>query len=107
MVSIDMTFGLYPGGTRGDFLTKNKSSRLALEGTGTDAVFCADCESAFRSIEIVIHLKETTTKSSKKGKKSSIFKKEHRISRVADVRKPWDWLGFVAFFKRFPMMFEL
>lgn len=49
------------GGTTGDFYTKNKSSRLGLERTGTDAVFCSDSESAFTSIEIIIHLTEITT----------------------------------------------
>jgi hypothetical protein len=49
-------------------LTKNESSRLALERTQADAVFYADSESAFRSIEIVIHLKEIAIESSKKGK---------------------------------------
>jgi hypothetical protein len=69
-------------------LTKNKSSRLALEGTEADAVFCADSESVVRYVKIVIHLKEITTKSSKKGKKSSPFEEEPRIPEVAHVREP-------------------
>jgi hypothetical protein len=102
-----MNFGLCYGGIRGDFLTKNKSSRLYLAGAEPDAVFLADSESAVRSVEIAIPLKERNPKLSKKGKKSSLFKKEPRISRVAHIREPWNWSDNVAFFTRFPMMFEL
>ena len=51
-----------------DFSSKNKSSRLDLEGTEPDVVFCAGSESAIRSVEIVVHLKEITPKSLEIGK---------------------------------------
>jgi hypothetical protein len=58
--------------------TKNKSSRLGLEGTEADVVFYADSESVVRSVNIIIRVKVMTTKP-----------------------------GFAAFFKSDPMMLEL
>ena len=92
--------------TRGDFSTKNESSRSGLEGAEDDAVFYADSESVVRSVASIIHLKEMTTKSSKIGKKPSAFTAEPRFHKEGRLSKPWNLLGFVAFFKGYPVIFN-
>ena len=87
-------------------MTKNKSSPLGLEGTEADAVFYADSESVVRSVKIIFHLKEITTKSSKIGKKSSLFTAEPTIHQEGRLSKPRNGLGFVAFFKGYPVIFN-
>ena len=99
-------FGCTLGGTRGDFVTKNKSSRVGLQGVQTDAVFCADSASALRSVKIVIHFRGMTTKSSKIDKKSSLFTAEPRTHKEGRLSKPRIGLAFVAFFKGYPVIFN-
>ena len=70
----NLTFGLILlldctlRGTRGDFSTENRGSRLGPEETEADAVFYADPESVVRSVQIVMHQKAMTAKSSKIAK---------------------------------------
>jgi hypothetical protein len=55
-------------------------------GNGAGVVFYADSESVVRSVKIVIHVKEMTTKSSKIGKNHMSVRRSPEVTKRAGFR---------------------
>jgi hypothetical protein len=99
---------IFPGATRGSprEVPKIQQGQIQPNKTSFNRENDADFEPTVRSVEIIIHRKETITKLSKRvtNHHSPIWSPEFR--REGRLSEPPSKLDFVAFFKGYPVIFS-